>query len=120
MPNYNKLKGTRFEYEWMYFMMYHHFDNVRSYASIGVADVRSIPPRWCKNKLAVAAQCKFTKKGDYINPDERKRLEEYSKKFSYLVVEPLEKRLHQMFSYTRIMASLRILGKLIEKTGKMA
>jgi len=91
MPNYNKLKGTRFEYEWMYFMMYHHFDNVRSYASVGVADVRSIPPRWCKNKMAIGAQCKNTKKGDYINPDERKRLEEYSKKFAYLVVEPFKK-----------------------------
>ena len=91
MPNRNKQKGTRFEYEWMYYMMYHHFDNVRSYASVGIADVRSVPPVWAKSPLAVAAQCKNTKKGDYINPDERKRLKEYSDKFSYLVVEPFKK-----------------------------
>ena len=91
MPNRNKQKGTAFVYEWMYFMMYHYFDNVRSYASIGVADVSSIPPSWSKNKMAVGAQCKNTKKGDYIQPAERKRLEEYSKKFAYLVVEPFKK-----------------------------
>jgi Holliday junction resolvase len=96
LPNRNKQKGTRFEYEWMYFMMYHHFDNVRSYASIGVADVRSVPPVWAKNKMAVAAQCKNTKKGDYITPVERDRLQKYAEKFAYLVVEPFKKN-HKVF-----------------------
>ena len=91
MPNRNKLKGTRFEYDWMYFMIYHHFDNVRSYASIGIADVRSIPPKFCKNQLCVASQCKNTKKGDYIVPDERRRLKWYSETFHYLVIEPFKR-----------------------------
>lgn len=76
----------------MYFMMYHYFDNVRSYASIGIADVRSIPPRFANSTLCVAAQCKNTKKGEYIVPDERKRLEWYDKTFAYLVVEPFKKK----------------------------
>ena len=61
-PNYKK--GTSFEYEWMYYCIYHHFDNVRSYASKGVADVRSIPPKFASNSLALYAQCKNT-----INPN---------------------------------------------------
>ncbi len=90
MPNKNKLKGTRFEYEWMYYLIYHHFDNVRSYASKGVADVRSVPPRWAKEKLALASQCKNTKKGDYIDPAERRRLKAFNEKFSYITVEPFK------------------------------
>ena len=82
MPNRNKIKGTNFEYEWMYYLLYHHFDNVRSYASIGVADVRSVPPKWAKSTIAIASQCKNSKKNDYIAPAERRRLEEYSKKYS--------------------------------------
>ena len=90
MPNRNKIKGTNFEYEWMYYLLYHHFDNVRSYASIGVADVRSVPPKWAKSTLAIASQCKNTKKNDYIAPAERRRLEAYAKKYAYLVVEPFK------------------------------
>ena len=91
MPNRNKIKGTNFEYEWMYYLLYHHFDNVRSYASIGVADVRSVPPKWAKSTIALASQCKNTKKGDYIDPAERKRLGEYADKYSYFVIEPFKK-----------------------------
>ena len=72
-------------------MMYHHFDNVSSYASVGIADVRSIPPRFANSTLCVAAQCKNTKKGDYIQPAERGRLKWYSETFSYIVVEPFKK-----------------------------
>ena len=74
----------------MYYLLYHHFDNVRCYASKGVADVRSVPPKWAKSTIALASQCKNTKKGDYIDPAERRRLEAYSKKYSYLVVEPFK------------------------------
>ncbi len=88
-PNYKK--GTSFEYEWMYYCIYHHFDNVRSYASKGVADVRSIPPRFANNPLALYAQCKNTKKEDYIDPVERGQLEQCSKDFFCLVVEPFKK-----------------------------
>ena len=92
MPNKNKIKGTRFEYEWMYYLIYHHFDNVRSYASKGVADVRSVPPRWAKEKLALASQCKNTKKGDYIDPAERGRLKAFNEKYSYKTIEPFKLR----------------------------
>ena len=74
----------------MYYLLYHHFDNVRSYASIGVADVRSVPPKWAKSTIAIASQCKNSKKNDYIAPAERRRLEEYSKKYSYIVIEPFK------------------------------
>ena len=80
----------------MYFMIYHHFDNVRSYASVGIADVRSIPPRFANSTLCVAAQCKNTKKGDYIVPAERSRLKWYSETFSYVVVEPFKKN-HKVY-----------------------
>ena len=49
MVNRNYKKGAGFEYEWMYYLIYHHFDNVRSYASKGVADVRSVPQKWAKS-----------------------------------------------------------------------
>ena len=75
----------------MYYMIYHHFDNVRSYASKGIADVRSVPPKWSKNKICVGSQCKNTKKGDYIDPAERRRLKWYSETFHYLVVEPFKR-----------------------------
>ena len=74
----------------MYYLLYHHFDYVRSYASIGVADVRSVPPKWAKSTIAIASQCKNSKKNDYIAPAERRRLEEYAKKYSYLVIEPFK------------------------------
>ena len=90
MVNRNYRKGAGFEYEWMYYLLYHHFDNVRSYASIGVADVRSVPPKWAKSTIAIASQCKNTKKNDYIAPAERRRLEAYSKKYSYIVIEPFK------------------------------
>jgi hypothetical protein len=77
-------------------MIYHHFDNVRSYASVGIADVRSIPPRFANSPLCVAAQCKNTKKGDYIVPAERGRLKWYSETFSYVVVEPFKKN-HKVY-----------------------
>ncbi len=88
-PNYKK--GTSFEYEWMYYCIYHHFDNVRSYASKGVADVRSIPPRFATNSLALYAQCKNTLKEDYVDPEERENLKRCSEKFFCLVVEPFKK-----------------------------
>ena len=90
MPNRNKQKGTRFEYEWLYYLLYHHFSNIRSYASIGVADIRSVPPRFAKLNICLASQCKNTKKGDYIDPAERGRLERFSKKYSYIVCEPFK------------------------------
>lgn len=89
--NWRYKKGSGFEYEWLYYCLYHHFDNVRSYASKGVADVRSIPPRWANNPIALYAQCKNTLKEDYIAPDERNELEECSKKFFCLVVEPFKR-----------------------------
>ena len=73
-------------------MIYHHFDNVRSYASKGVADVRSVPPRWAKEKLALASQCKNTKKGDYIDPAERRRLKVFDEMFAYITIEPFKLR----------------------------
>ena len=91
MPNKNKLKGTGFEYDWMYYMIYHHFESFRSYASIGVADVRHVPPIYSVNPVACYAQCKNTKKGDYIAPWERKRLWECQQKYHCLVIEPYKK-----------------------------
>ena len=91
MVNKNYRKGAGFEYEWMYYLIYHHFDNVRSYASKGVADVRSVPPKWAKSPLVIYAQCKNTKKGDYINPKERRQLHECQQKFQCLVIEPFKK-----------------------------
>lgn len=89
--NWRYKKGSSFEYEWLYYCLYHHFDNVRSYASKGVADVRSIPPRWANNPIALYAQCKNTAKEDYVPPDERNELELCSKKFFCLVVEPFKR-----------------------------
>jgi hypothetical protein len=89
--NWRYKKGASFEYEWMYYCLYHHFDNVRSYASKGVADVRSIPPKWARNSIALYAQCKNTLKEDYIAPDERDALRECSEKFHCLIVEPFKK-----------------------------
>ena len=91
MVNRNYRKGAGFEYEWMYYLIYHHFDNVRSYASKGVADVRSVPPKWAKSPLVIYAQCKNTKKEDYINPKERRELHECQQKFQCLVIEPFKK-----------------------------
>lgn len=71
--------------------LYHNFDNIRSYASKGVADIRSIPPKGSKLKIALAIQCKNTKKFDYIDPVERQSLLEFSKKFEYLVIEIFKK-----------------------------
>ena len=88
MVNRNYKKGAGFEYEWMYYLIYHYFDNVRSYASKGVADVRSVPPKEAKSSLVIYAQCKNTKKGDYIDPKERRQLRECQEKFQCLVIEP--------------------------------
>jgi len=92
MVNRNYRKGAGFEYEWMYYLIYHHFDNVRSYASKGVADVRSVPPKWAKSSLVIYAQCKNTKKEDYINPKERRQLHECQQKFQCMVVEPFKRK----------------------------
>ncbi len=89
--NWRYKKGASFEYEWMYYCIYHHFDNVRSYASKGVADVRSIPPSYAKEPRALYAQCKNTKKEDYIDPVERGQLEKCSQDFLCIVVEPFKK-----------------------------
>lgn len=89
--NWRYKKGASFEYEWMYYCIYHHFDNVRSYASKGVADVRSIPPKFASNSLALYAQCKNTIKEDYIAPDEREALEKCSEDYFCLVIEPFKR-----------------------------
>ena len=91
MVNRNYKKGAGFEYEWMYYLTYHYFDNVRSYASKGVADVRSVPPKEAKSPLVIYAQCKNTKKGDYIDPKERRKLRECQEKFQCIVIEPFKK-----------------------------
>ena len=91
MVNRNYKKGGGFEYEWMYYLIYHYFDNVRSYASKGVADVRSVPPKEAKSPLVIYAQCKNTKKGDYIDPKERRQLRECQEKFQCIVIEPFKK-----------------------------
>lgn len=91
MVNWNYRKGASFEYETMYYFLYHGFDNIRSYASKGVADVRAVPPRHAKLRLAIAIQCKNTKNGDYITPKERATLKLFSSKYSYIVIEVFKK-----------------------------
>ena len=89
--NWRYKKGASFEYEWMYYCIYHHFDNVRSYASKGVADVRSIPPKFATESRALYAQCKNTAKEDYIAPDERNELERCSQDYQCIIIEPFKR-----------------------------
>ena len=79
-------KGYRFEWECMWYLIYNGFDNVRSYASKGVCDIRSIPPRTCTSKTALGIQCKDTKKGQYLVPKERNNLLGLSLQYHYNVV----------------------------------
>ena len=66
--------------------LYHNFDNIRSYASKGVADIRSVPPRNAKLNIPIAIQCKNTKNPGYLEPKERNSLGKFSKKYSYIVI----------------------------------
>jgi len=72
-------------------MLYHGWDNIRSYASKGVADLRAVPPKNSKLKIALAIQCKNTKGGDYITPKEREALKKFAAKYSYIVIEFFKK-----------------------------
>jgi len=88
--NKNYQKGARFEYQWMWYLIYHGFDNVRSYASKGVCDIRSVPPRTAKVATACGAQCKNQKNADYLSPKERNNLLQFSLKYNYVVCEPFK------------------------------
>lgn len=75
MPNYNKRKGTAFEYDVMHALEMLSFYVIRAYSSIGVADLVASPP---KNKLGesrpLLIQCKNTVRGDYMATSETMRL----------------------------------------------
>ena len=79
-------KGYRFEWECMWYLIYNGFDNVRSYASKGICDIRSIPPRSCSIQTALGVQCKDQQTEDYLNPKERAKLLGLSLQYHYLVV----------------------------------
>ena len=88
--NYNYQKGYRFEWEFLWYLKYHSFDPIRSYASKGVCDIRAVPPRTADRSTALGAQCKNQKNADYLSPKERSGLAEFNAKFNYIVIEPFK------------------------------
>lgn len=76
MPNRNKEKGTRFEYDVMHVLEMLSFYVIRAYASIGVADLVATPP-WNPrgNSMSLLIQVKNQKSKDYIRPFERDHLD---------------------------------------------
>jgi len=87
-PNYQK--GYRFEWEFLWYLKYHGFDPIRSYASKGVCDIRAVPPRSAKISTALGAQCKNQQKEDYLSPKERLQLKDFNEKYSYITIEPFK------------------------------
>lgn len=81
-------KGARLEYEFMYYLRYHGFDVFRSYASKGHSDLRAVPHKFHVVNTTLYAQCKNTKKADYITPKERMTLYETSQVVSGIMIEP--------------------------------
>ena len=77
MPNRNKQKGTRFENELRWALQMLHFYVIRAYSSMGVADLVAVPP-WNRlgNGRALLIQCKFTERADYVEPYERRNLDD--------------------------------------------
>ena len=88
--NKNYQKGYRFEWEFLWYLKYHSFDPIRSYASKGVCDIRAVPPRSAKITTALGAQCKNQKNGDYLSPKERLQLQNFSNQFNYIIIEPFK------------------------------
>ncbi len=84
-PRY--IKGYRFEWEFLWYLKYHSFDPIRSYASKGICDIRAVPPRTAKISTALGVQCKNQKNADYLNPKERLRLLGFNNQFNYIVIE---------------------------------
>jgi len=74
----------------MWYLLLHGFYTVRSYASHGVIDLLSIPPKIANNTQALASQCKNTKKGSYMSPRERDNLKRFAETHQCLVVEPFK------------------------------
>jgi len=72
MPNRAKEKGTRFEHQISAILRMLGFYVIRSYSSMGVADLLASPP-WNpkKNFRALVIQAKDQKAEDYLSPFER-------------------------------------------------
>lgn len=75
MPNQMKQKGTAFEYDIKHVLEMLEFHVIRSYSSMGVADLVASPP-WNKNKNSrgLLIQAKNQKREDYVSPFERDHL----------------------------------------------
>jgi len=87
MPNHNKEKGTRFEYDIKHVLEMLSFYVIRAYSSIGVADLIAIPPWNAKgNNMSLLIQAKNQKNKDYIRSFERDHLDYLQQINSGLVV----------------------------------
>ena len=76
MPNYNKQKGNRWEYNIKHSLEMLGFTLIRAYSSIGTADLIGVPPYNPKgNSKSLLIQAKDTKAKDYIDPFERTHLD---------------------------------------------
>lgn len=76
MPNLNKQKGTRFEYDVLHALQMLSFTILRAYSSVGTADIIASPPWNSKgNYRGLLIQAKDTKAGDYVDPFERDHLD---------------------------------------------
>jgi len=75
MPNRNKQKGSRFEYDVKHVLEMIGFYVIRAYSSIGISDLIAVPSWNPKgNNRGLLIQCKNQKSKDYIDPHERDHL----------------------------------------------
>jgi len=76
MPNTNKIRGSLFEYQIKWSLEMLSFYVIRSYSSIGVADLVATPS-WNSrgNYRPLLIQCKNQKSKDYIRPMESDHLD---------------------------------------------
>lgn len=88
MPNRMYVKGRNWEYDIMYYYLFHRFRVIRSYASKTECDLYLFPPKNSKIDIGLGIQAKDLKGGkSYLVPKEREQLKKFSDSYKCMTIE---------------------------------